>query len=155
MCIGLYVVPACWCSLDKVCSGRQIRGWGCGGSWWNQEKQLSAQRRRLEQLLQHVYKLLDHGESLRYRVCLEGAGHVLKSNLHGELGEPGAKAMKSEKKKWKKKNVKGELGGRCWWWNSLQVWMFSASPCGVVCALAADAGFARMLYSCSFTFCFL
>lgn len=35
------------------------------------------------------------------------------------------------------------------------MWTFSASPCGVVCALAADAGFARIFHLCSFTFCFL
>lgn len=74
---------------------------------------MSAQRKHLGRLLQHVYKLLDHRESLRNCVCLEGAGHVLKSNLHRELGEPRAKAMKKGKKRKRKKNFKGVLGERC------------------------------------------
>lgn len=70
---------------------------------------MSAQRKHLGWLLQHVYKLLDHRESLRNCVCLEGAGHVLKSNLHRELGEPRAKAMKREKKGKGKRILRG-----CW-----------------------------------------
>lgn len=61
----------------------------------------------LGQLLQHVYKLLDHRESLRNCVCLDGVGHVLKSNLHRELGEPRAKDMKSKKKKSERKRFLG------------------------------------------------
>lgn len=71
---------------------------------------MSSQRIYLGWLLQHVYKLLDHRESLRYCVCLEGVGHVLKSNLHRELGEPRAKAMKRKKKKSERKRI---LRG-CW-----------------------------------------